>query len=461
MSLCAPSPSSRDRLSAPSRLFGLPLFGLILFVGGLTGCGGYSQSTREARQALRDGRVELAAQKLDELIEGADEAEAPLLHLERAITRQRLGDHSGASRDFELADQALEVLDYTNATPQEVARYVFSDDSAPYKAPAYEKALINLLNMASYLARGDVKGAQVEGRRFLVYQDYLQAMITRGDREAQEGAELSALLSIGATLGAYSALSAGQLTEAARWAQGDEPLLALIERAKRDLELPPEQRPAHLLVLSSVGQIAYNRAVRLPLARAIVVINAHPSHGGLSEAERRQALMLSVRASTKWLNFVELVEPTLPPARPQLLKGPSPVGALARGANLTSLARYVFAQQLPQLIAASISRLLTRAVTGAVTEGVSKQKLGGLGGALLGGATELLMSGLDTPDTRSWSSLPHELKLSWLILPPGQYQLSPLTPQERPLTFKLRAGEQRTLTLPLSSPAEVSPTPHP
>ena len=119
----------------------------------LTGCGSYSDSTRRSRLALLSGRGQEAVNHLNTRLEtSAGEAEEVLLHLERGLALQQIGNYQDAVKDLMFADEKLEVMEYTSATLKELGTYLYSDDSAPYKAPPAEKALVNVLNLLNFIA---------------------------------------------------------------------------------------------------------------------------------------------------------------------------------------------------------------------------------------------------------------------------------------------------------------------
>src|SRR5687767_4646643 len=113
----------------------------------LVACAGHADRTREIRsaldvmqpkQALKLVNEELEVDKAKELPDetGGDNA---LLLLDRAMILQQLDDYRWSSRDLEVADKQIEVLDLSRNAGTDLARYLFSDESGPYRAPAYEK----------------------------------------------------------------------------------------------------------------------------------------------------------------------------------------------------------------------------------------------------------------------------------------------------------------------------------
>jgi hypothetical protein len=79
-----------------------------------------------------------------------------------------------------VSDKQIEVLDFSRNAAHDIGKYLFSDDVGPYKAPAYEKLMINTMNMVNYLARGDLQGARIEARRLAVMQKFLEQSENKG-----------------------------------------------------------------------------------------------------------------------------------------------------------------------------------------------------------------------------------------------------------------------------------------
>src|SRR5690606_30800366 len=156
--------------------------GLCAFLAISTGCAGHSAKTLQARDALDRNKPELARDLLNKelKVKGAAEIPAkekkstPLLVLDRGSISQSIGDYKASSSDLQYADKKVEMLDMSRTAVDDIGKYVFSDDTGPYKAPPYEKVMINTANMQNYLAAHDLNGARIEARRLSIIQDYLK-----------------------------------------------------------------------------------------------------------------------------------------------------------------------------------------------------------------------------------------------------------------------------------------------
>ena len=138
----------------------------VLFAATLTlaGCASHSDRTKEARSALDAGQPKRALELYNEALEVDDAEQLPkeisgdkiLFVLDRAIVLQQLDRYELSSRDLQIADKQIEVLDLSGGAGADLGRYLFSDDTGPYRAPAYEKLMINTMNMVNYLVRADL-----------------------------------------------------------------------------------------------------------------------------------------------------------------------------------------------------------------------------------------------------------------------------------------------------------------
>ncbi len=145
-----------------------------------TGCAGHADKTLAARSALDHGDPRGALKSLNETLDVKSEQDLPekvggdnsLLLLDRAMVLQELDQYPLSSRDLEVSDKQIQVLDFSANAAADIGRYLFSDDVGPYKAPAYEKLMINTMNMMNYLARSDLNGARIEARRLAVMQKF-------------------------------------------------------------------------------------------------------------------------------------------------------------------------------------------------------------------------------------------------------------------------------------------------
>ena len=313
----------------------------------LSGCASYSTSLREAQADLRSGRPEAALKVVNERMEVDDRTAMPrdleknrvLLLLERGTLLQAAGDYRLAARDMMAVDQRMEWLDIDGVKSADLAKYLYSGSATPYRAPAYERMLLNVFNMVNFLAMGDFQGAKVEARRFRLLEEFytdeqsdavvLHEVLALGNYLSGAAFEASreydiAIRNYGAAwvYGHRTKELRDRIVDLARltgWKGGRiatpenglEDLL--IEGALKGAMLASEYRRQHvdgsLLVVVQSGLAPYKVPERIPIGQALT-FHAHHHHGrhSLTPAQRAQARELAVSGALKWVNFPVLVD---------------------------------------------------------------------------------------------------------------------------------------------------------
>ncbi|MFU8804580.1 MAG: hypothetical protein ACNA8W_12275 [Bradymonadaceae bacterium] len=452
----------RVRLCLPATL-------VLVFLMG-TGCASYTDHIREAQQAIVHGQPSMAVDILNKQLDVDRSEELPahlkknnvLLLLERATLLQALGHYELAARDMSIVDQHLDWLDIDQVDSVQLARYLYSDSSSGYRAPPYERLMLNTLNMINFLAMGALDGARVEARRFHLMERFF---LDEGDR-----AVMPQLIGLGYYLAGASFEASRDYDTAARhytraWVMGVRPgdlryrLIDLIrvtgyqgrdldgeerkifmdllfESDRRGAMTTADYRKHHqegdTLIIVQSGLVPYRQAERIPIGAALAYSRRSRSGHSMTVVQYNQAQSLSARGLLKWVNFPTLTSTGLPSrSQVRLSVGPS---ALPTGQTIG------ISQQVSQswnelagsLMAAAITRLITRAIAGeasrAVTD-VTAQSQGmaapaaGVLGWLAGMAVEGSMAAADTPDTRSWTTLPAGITLTRVKLERGMHMV--------------------------------------
>lgn len=406
------------------------------------GCAGYAENVQAMRssllsgdkqEALKQANKAMKVKKPDELPEKL-KGDAALLVLERGTIKQGLDQFKSSSKDFRAADQNLELLDLQRDTMGNIGKYLFSDDSTVYKAPAYEKLLINTLNMINYLALGDLEGARVEARRLRVMQDYLK----------NEESKQASLLGLGSYLSGFTFEMSGESEQALRHyddalvngaypsladplgrlagctayrSERIEALLGKGEGGEGACRVKPAGKGT-ILVIAGTGLSPHKVAKRIPIGAAIVIAGAL-----LGAMQTAQAQRFAARGLLTFINFPVLEKTPDRFARVTTRLGQEIVPTEV-GLNVTEQVVQAWDSIKGKLMVAAITRMLTRIAASVATEQAVKSAGGNsVGGLLAGLAVQGALTVADTPDTRSWVTLPSLIYLSRLEVPPGQHQV--------------------------------------
>jgi hypothetical protein len=406
--------------------------------GLLFGCAGHSAHTLEARHALDAHDPTHALKLFNEALDVDKGSEQPsdtsgdvaLFLLDRSMVSQQLGAYQDSSRDLQAADKQVEMLDFGRSSADEIGRYLFSDDVGEYKARPFEKLLINTENMVNYLTIGDLSGAKIEARRFAVMQKYL--------KDTAKDDETVAFLGPGSYLAGFVFDKAGEVDEALRfydealaatdYASLREPVARLSERSGyrspriheilKTQKSTADDQSGELLVIVNYGRVPALIAQRVPIGLAL-------TYGALymNPAQVQGARRLAGQGLVTWVNF-----PTLEESSRQY----APPGVDVDGANYSvdtitpvdQLMRKAFEKTKGPVIASAIVRMVTRGAVGAgVGAGVGQASDNAGLGMLAALVTQAAMTSVDTPDTRSWATLPARIAIARVRVPAGKHRV--------------------------------------
>jgi hypothetical protein len=460
-----------------SRLVHLGLLTLIALLW-TSGCASYSDSVREAHTAVASSHPERAVQILNRQLDAKGSNKLPpkleddnvLLLLERATILQSLGKYELAARDMMTVDDKLEYLDLTTADDVEIAKYMYSESSETYRAPAYERLLLNTLNMVNFLAMGDLEGAKVEARRFTLMEQFFL--------DEDESSILGGILSLGNYIGGAAFEHARDYQTAARYysrayfygirspsfrarlidlcylsgykprelqaENGEQALKEITEAVSINPAISfDEYREKYLdgdtLIVVQTGLVPWRKAQRVPIVQALGYTN-NEHHQGFESDRQAQVNMMVASGVLESVNFPMLTTQDIPNNKSisvTVAGGDKPVSAdIDVGAQVQTAYAYI----LPSLMVAAITRLVTRAVAGEVTETAVNAAGGQTGlGFLAKLAIEGSMNAADTPDTRSWMTLPGRIRLVRTQLDDGQHNINVVIGKDsdpRPVTIQ-------------------------
>lgn len=435
---------------------------MLTLLWGSGACSSYTDYTRDAQRAVADGDVKKATWHLNEHLEVDEFAGQPrelsdeitLLLLERATLLQAQGNYEAAARDMQVIDDHLEWMDLGSSTADDILSFTYSDDAGDYEAPPHERLLLNTMNMINFLALGQDQSARVEARRFTVMRDFYL------DSEPDE--IVTSILGLGNYMAGVAFEVGEEYRDAVRyyveaysfgvWPEADdERLLDLINLTgydgrmlgarvdmvgdlfERANERPRVDRStyetAHLagdtLIIVQTGLVPYREAERIQIESALRRGKRARYSGRHLDDEILGGIdALQSSGRLNWLNTTSLSSEGLPSDRAASLTIEDTEFVLQYPINLTEQVKQEWEEIARLALAAGISRAVTRYV---ISEGVGRgvEAITGSSGwgRLVRLFTSVSLSIADTPDTRSWTSLPDDIHMVRMQLPEGVLQM--------------------------------------
>lgn len=348
----------------------------------------------------------------------------PLLVLERAVLLQATERYADSARDFQAADAQLEWLDLTHDPLGTIGRFLYSDAAPVYHTTPVEKLHLNAFNMLNYLARGDLRGAAVEARRYTVMQQHLAALDEAPD--SPMAAYLSgfvfeqlddpnrAMRYYEDALGNASPALLEQPIRrlAKRGAYRSEKITAFLDDLPDGSTDDAEDGDtADLLIIIAVDRVPHRAAERVPIGLAI----------GIAGTVLTDDPRFLERTALKWIVYPELVPSSLRRTQVEVRLNDRPLGGELL-ADVGQAIRSEYDQLRPMIIASALTRLAIRAGAAEGARGLGRKDSPELGtiAALL---TEGLLLAADKPDTRSWTLLPGRVYAARSAIPAGEHEL--------------------------------------
>jgi hypothetical protein len=168
--------------------------------------------------------------------------------------------------------------------------------------------------------------------------------------------------------------------------------------------------PAEVLVVINYGRVPAKVARRIPIGLALTYAS-----GAISPYDQGRANRLAAQGLVTWVNYPELGEPRGTWSSP-LLRVDGQSRSLDPAIAIDQEAKRAWSEVRGSVVASAITRMITRIVAG---EAVNRASGGDTIGILLSLATQATLTATDTPDTRSWSTLPARMALGRLSVAPG------------------------------------------
>jgi hypothetical protein len=387
------------------------------------------------RTALDAGDAKSAVKAINEELDVKSDKDLPsdikgdnaLLVLDRGSIQQGLVQFDLSKQDFEAADKAIDMLDLAHNAGDSIGEYVFSGSSGKYQAPPYEKLMINTLDMLNYLEQHDLNGARVEARRLSVMQKYYKDTLKQGDNP---------VLGLGSMLAGFTFEKSGETDEALRYY--DEALAfngyTSLEEAVARLApqgnyrspriqaitdkaaAPKNDDSGDVLVVIGYGRVPHKIGERIPIGLALTLFA-----DSISPADRVAANKIALQGLVTWINFPTLGHAQGTYAVPSVQLGGRYV-QLEEAVNVDQQVRTEWKKIEGKIIVSAITRMIARFAVGQGIQAASgKNNVVGLIASL---GTQATLTALDTPDTRSWETLPARVAVARVRLPAGRHRVS-------------------------------------
>jgi hypothetical protein len=407
-----------------------------------------------------------------------------LYGMDRGMTLQLVGDYQQSNAVLELAEEELDRL-YTRKIRTQAFAFITNDTALPYEGDPYEQVLINVLKALNYAVLGQWQDALVEARRIdhrlnvlsdrtqekHVYRDDGFARYLSGILYESTGDVNNAFIAYRKAYETFDATRAWSHTSVP--SQLKEDVLRTSEAMHFTQELAEYRRlfpdtkwetNQSLQPLAQVVVISYNgRAPRkedqfLDLPISLNALQLVLFNRGIVQQNRRSNQAMDTVLYGLNGRVVRVALPRLIPQKTQVSvdtvslipdNGARVTVNTELVHNVTALAEKALSERMAGITAKALARAATKF---AFAEGATRGAQHAVGkdaapwvGLLVGLLTKGLAVASEEADTRSWQTLPDEIHLARVWVPPGRYQVQsgPIGGLHDPLTSET----MRTLSL--------------
>jgi len=457
-------------------------FGLCALL--LAGCGSSGKHYLVAEKNLAANDFQRADAAIKDAEGEYGEKGKVLYGMDRGMTLHLAGEYQQSNVVLEQSDNEVDRL-YTRKVRTETAAFLTNDNMLPYEGDPYEQVMINVLKALNYALLDDLEGALVEARRVDhrlnmlsdrtkdkdVYREDGFARYVTGILYETAGQMNDAFIAYRKAYEIYQ--SAKSWSGIAAPAQLQTDLLRTAEALRLNQELMEYQRAfpnvqwqsaEEQRQLTQVVVISYNgraprkedRFLDVPIsmdALQLVLLNR-----ALTQNNRNRAADTTLYALNG--RVVRIAIPKLVPQKTHIPvdtvslapEGGTPVTARTEQVqNVTALADKALDERMPAIAVKATARAATKyAMAEAATRGsqnAAGQKHADWVGLLVGLVAHGYAIASEEADKRSWRTLPDEIHLARVWVPPGTYhvQASGLTGSNSPKGKTLTLAPGKTV----------------
>jgi len=420
--------------SVAARHRGAPLWIVAMFTLVVSGCATYSSSFAVIEPQLAAQQYNSALQTLEK--QGYEPRDEVLYLLNQGMLRRMNGDYTGSNQSFEAAKGRMDAL-YATSLSETALTFVVNDATASYVGEEHEQVLLHLYKALNYLDLHQLDAARVEALQVDVrlreisgkfsaaqYTDdafayYLTGMIYE---ETEEWSD--ALIAYRDAYKVYLKNSGNNPAAVPRMLQYD--LLRLTQRQGLTAELNQYKKEFGITRWSTVadrreqGELVFilqNGLAPIKRERSVTVPDPSLKHVvriSLPYYESRPVATTGARVSARALPFAG-----------------NAVDGLAQTSvstelmeDIDAIARKNLDAKLPGIKLRAITRAVAKTAISRAAQQAgqnSNNRNDAMVALIFSLGVEATTILTERADTRSWLTLPHDIQLARLPLPPGMY----------------------------------------
>jgi hypothetical protein len=387
----------------------------------LAACATFSDTIQSTERGLAQQQPKAALAEYEKLKPSA--ADRVLYLMNKGMLLRMTGDYDESTRSLEEAKQLIERLRALSLREQALSLTV-NDATKAFIGEDFERVMVNAYLALNYLEQGRLDDARVEalqvdvllrdkGQKTTIVKPYEEDAFARyltGIIYEDEGEWSDAMISYRQAYEAYEKQEKAFGVEMPQSLKHD--LIRLADRVGLTDEAKRFREQFNIKNTMSEADL-------LQLGEVILTV-----HAGLAPIKRERSTTLPNPATGRILRIAlpQYQSRAQPFGSASLAADASPPVSTSRVENIQAIAEKTLDAEMPLITARAVARMAAKDTIAAVTSNSGSSGDQG-GAALLGLLVNVAGVVTERADTRSWFTLPGEIHLARLPLPPGEHTL--------------------------------------
>jgi hypothetical protein len=387
----------------------------------LAACATFSDTIQSTERGLAQQQPKAALAEYEKLKPSA--ADRVLYLMNKGMLLRMTGDYDESTRSLEEAKQLIERLRALSLREQALSLTV-NDATKAFIGEDFERVMVNAYLALNYLEQGRLDDARVEalqvdvllrdkGQKTTIVKPYEEDAFARyltGIIYEDEGEWSDAMISYRQAYEAYEKQEKAFGVEMPQSLKHD--LIRLADRVGLTDEAKKFREQFNIKNTMSEADL-------LQLGEVILTV-----HAGLAPIKRERSTTLPNPATGRILRIAlpQYQSRAQPFGSASLAADASPPVSTSRVENIQAIAEKTLDAEMPLITARAVARMAAKDTIAAVTSNSGSSGDQG-GAALLGLLVNVAGVVTERADTRSWFTLPGEIHLARLPLPPGEHTL--------------------------------------
>ncbi|MCX5794405.1 MAG: hypothetical protein NTY77_02770 [Elusimicrobia bacterium] len=399
---------------------------VLLLLSAFAGCAGPSIKVMQtANKMLAAGDFAGAASYLEQAKERQyGKHNAVLYHLDVATVLHHAGRYKESDEHFDMAERRMDEL-YTKSVSQAAGTLLLNDSTQEYAGEVFERALTNVFRALNRIFMGQPGEALVEARKVERLLDEINA--ARGRKGVYKDDAFARYLDSLLYADAGQSDDARISYEAANGAYGW--YAAKYQTPVPDFGLPPLGRDGSgevvFIHFNGVAPRKISKTFQVAWGRGLAAVGASKadSEDAATQQKVQNALRAGVTGNSIVVSYPAYVQDPFTVVASELRCGAAAAKTLLME-DISAIAAGDLKDRLALIETRAIARATVKFILARQAEMEAKKQGGDLAGLVVGAVGSALAAGTEAADTRGWGTLPAQIRMARLRLPPGRHDLA-------------------------------------